>query len=402
MKDSLEICDLWEIVTGIEERPGVRYPDEDKDWKYRERIARVMIKNSLGAMDYHQVKSAETAAEVWNILMNLHQATGAQGKVDLIWKFWNSRCEEGDSVRKYIGDVRAIHSELAECGIIIEDYLLAILLSKSLPPSYDNYVASIFAGISDLENANSSHVANKIFEEEIRQNSRSEDAHVASTQRVCHNCGKPGHFKAECYNKGGGREGQAPWQIARKKKQEADRKKESDSKVEESGQTVQIADQDTFLSSHMALDDGSSKYKNFSSYSWSNDAWIADSGASAHIANRREMFHNFKPCKRVLNVAGGLTTPIEGTGEFYMRGMVDGHCKDFRLVNVLYVPTTRFCLISGSKIDKAGGKTEYGNSQCKFQDNKGNVIATGVLEGNLYRMNAKALVNHTHSASTLR
>ncbi|KAI0994431.1 hypothetical protein K3495_g13751, partial [Podosphaera aphanis] len=96
----------------------------------------------------------------------------------------------------------------------------------------------------------------------------------------------------------------------------------------------------------------------------------------------------------------GLTTTIEGTGDVNMRGLVNGKLKDFKLINVLYVPTTRFCLISGSRIDKAGGKTEYGNGMCNFRDNKGNLIATGTLDGNLYRMNAKAIVYRRQSANT--
>jgi hypothetical protein len=35
----------------------------------------------------------------------------------------------------------------------------------------------------------------------------------------CNNCSKTGHSKANCYSKGGGKEGQAPW--LKKKQQEA-------------------------------------------------------------------------------------------------------------------------------------------------------------------------------------
>jgi hypothetical protein len=34
----------------------------------------------------------------------------------------------------------------------------------------------------------------------------------ADSEIICHNCGKAGHKKHGCYSKGGGKEGQAPWQ----------------------------------------------------------------------------------------------------------------------------------------------------------------------------------------------
>ncbi|KAI1002358.1 hypothetical protein K3495_g5847 [Podosphaera aphanis] len=361
MRDSLEMCDLWDIITGKEKKPPRIYANEIEAWT-----------------------SARTASDVWDILTSLHQSTGAQGKVDLIWKFWSKRCAEGSSVKEHIGDIRATHMELAEMGIIVEDYQLAIMMSKSLPSSYDNCVSTIFAGIKDLEEADSRYVANKIFEE-MRRESRSEDANVAYVPpKSCSNCKKPGHTRENCYGKGGGKDGQGPRQIARRKKIEADRKKEE----EKPEQNVQVAERDAFYSSHMALD--GPEYIHFTSYSLSSDSWIADSGASAHIANRREMFATFVPCKRKLNVAGGLTAEIEGMGTVYMRSIIQGRTNNFKLTDVLYVPTTRFCLLSGPKIDKAGGKVTFGNNRCSFSNAEGDQIANGTLDGNLYRVNAKA------------
>ncbi|VDB88036.1 Bgt-51360 [Blumeria graminis f. sp. tritici] len=89
--------------------------------------------------------------------------------------------------------------ELAEMGIVIKDYLLAIVMSKSLPLSYDKCVATIFAGIKDLEQADSRYVANKIFEEEMRREYKSEDANIAFPRKYCSNCKKPGHLMEDCY-----------------------------------------------------------------------------------------------------------------------------------------------------------------------------------------------------------
>ena len=98
------------------------------------------------------------------------------GKADLIWEFWSMRCLEGASLREHIGTIRALHMEISESGIVIEDYLLALIIAKSLPTSYENYVSTIFASILDLEEADPDYFTRKIFEEELRRENRSEDA----------------------------------------------------------------------------------------------------------------------------------------------------------------------------------------------------------------------------------
>ena len=63
-------------------------------------------------------------------------------------------------------------------------------------------------------------------------------------------------------------------------------------------------------------------------------------------------------------------------------------------MNVLDVPKTKYCLISGAKIDQAGGGISYENGSCKFWNSKGKIIATGKIIGNLYCMNIRAQLGH--------
>ncbi|KAI0996183.1 Retrovirus-related Pol polyprotein from transposon TNT 1-94 [Podosphaera aphanis] len=299
--------------------------------------------------------------------------------------------------------MRTLHSELAELGIVIEEYLLAIAISKSLPPSYRNCVSMILAGVNNLEKLDSYYFSSKIFEEEQRRTSRSEDANIAFQKR-CTNCKRNGHTKENCYCKGGGKEGQGPRQIALRKKQEADKKKLEDSKPKTNDSTAQLTEdiedaEEVFFSSHMAVAEIDSVH--FTGSSWSYDSWVADSGASTHVANQREMFESFNPTKSILNVAGGLTASVEGVGTVCLESVINETLKKFKLSNVLYVPTTRHCLISRSRLDQAGGEARYKNGKCKFLNAKGELIATGELVGNLYRIYARALLNKSHAAYIL-
>lgn len=82
LKENLKMCDLLDIVVGSEKNPSDSCNIEAKEWAYREKIARVVIKNSLGTIDYRHIRSARTATEVWEVLNSLYQPTGAQGIVD--------------------------------------------------------------------------------------------------------------------------------------------------------------------------------------------------------------------------------------------------------------------------------------------------------------------------------
>ncbi|KAI0999360.1 hypothetical protein K3495_g8834 [Podosphaera aphanis] len=279
MKDNLEACNLWDIVTGVEKRPDEYYVDDVKLWVRREKIARIVIKNLLGPKDYLQVQYLETVTQLWTTLMELHQSTGALYKVELMWKFWGMRYSEGASVREHLKE----------------------------------------------------------------------------------------------------------------------KDKKSDSKVFElsaSEQSAQAVEDDLFMAAYNEMsEDLNMESIHFTSSPWSQDSWIVDSGTSTHIANQREMFTDYYTTQGTLNVAVGLTAKIEGNGSIIMQNMLTRRKKVFKLSNVLQVPTTRHCLLSGPRLDQSGGRAEYGNVKCRFWNAKGDLLTTGVLDGNLYQFDAKASVS---------
>ncbi|POS82241.1 hypothetical protein EPUL_004706, partial [Erysiphe pulchra] len=264
------------------------------------------------------------------------------------------RCDEGGSVREHISNIRTIHAELAELGIIIENYLLAIAMSKSLPPSHDI--------VRDLDEADPNYFAQKIFEEEQRRQNQSADVNIIS-RIYCTNCKKSGHVKEDCYAKGGGKKGQGPRQIAWRKKEESKKRQ----KIKEAEESASQPETSIFESIH------------FTSSSCALKSWIADSGASTHIANQRDMFSDYQSSIGIPNVAGGMTTKVEGTGTVTMRGLVDGVRKEFKLKNILYVPSTRHCLLSGPRLDQSGGRAIYENGKCQFWNARGQTLTTAIM-----------------------
>ncbi|POS82242.1 hypothetical protein EPUL_004705 [Erysiphe pulchra] len=67
IKYNMEMCNLWEIVTGDEQRPDGYCVEETKQWIRRDKIARILIKNLLNSKDYVQVQHIEHAAGIRNL-----------------------------------------------------------------------------------------------------------------------------------------------------------------------------------------------------------------------------------------------------------------------------------------------------------------------------------------------
>ena len=65
--------------------------------------------------------------------------------------------------------------------------------------------------------------------------------------------------------------------------------------------------------------------------------WIFDSGASRHMSGNADDFHELKPKRGTIHVAGGLQIPVEGIGTVYFRAKLpNGSTKETKLTNVLY------------------------------------------------------------------
>ncbi|POS84919.1 hypothetical protein EPUL_002971, partial [Erysiphe pulchra] len=75
------------------------------------------------------------------------------------------------------------------------------------------------------------------------------------------------------------------------------------------------------------------------------------------------MSSDYQPNIGILDVAGVMKTKVEGTGTVTMRGLVDGVQKELKPKNVLYFPSTRYCLLLGPRSDQLGGRAVYENGK---------------------------------------
>jgi len=119
------------------------------------------------------------------------------------------------------------------------------------------------------------------------------------TDEVCENCDRTGHSKADCWSKGGGKEGQGPRQKRKAKKNE----------------TVVAADDDkedllafTCTSAYVAVAESIDVPK-------SKLGTCMDSGASQHYCPDRSKFTDYRAVEREVTTADGRTLITAGMGD---------------------------------------------------------------------------------------
>lgn len=144
---------------------------------------------------------------------------------------------------------------------------------------------------------------------------------------ICQNCGKTGHMIRDCWQKGGGKEGQGPSKF-----------KKCDDKEDKSqkNSTNSYLAEDHAFEAYTAIPIQDVLLANITRYDW-----IADTGTTAHIAPIWEMFTDYQEISDETRVKGiGSTiSRVVGKGTIHLEfdiGM--GKPIIHKLRDVLHLP----------------------------------------------------------------
>jgi gag-polypeptide of LTR copia-type len=198
----------------------------DDHWAREEGMIRTMIGNSIPDSAFNKIKSYSAVKDIYNTLKQVYEDCSSALVADLMRHFRNKKCRENESV--------CIHFEqLSAMGKTITDADYLNTLFALLPTSYEQACVSI--STSNCLGATALTV--DIFEQYILNESKwcviknqrkdSKDEAFATDAKKddskdtnkgkdkdkpkqCSNCQKHSHVKANCWAKGGGKEGQGP------------------------------------------------------------------------------------------------------------------------------------------------------------------------------------------------
>ena len=232
------------------EDPAVRPPDKQatatpdevsameayqkavSDWTRKEAIVLQQIVSTIPDALYLKIKG-KTVSEAWKVLKDDFEKRSCMFTIDL-WRWLQDVCcKDNRNVHTHFDNLCNMHKELAALSESIPDQDFAAIILGSLPKSYNTYLSAITATLSVLgkevdpdalilsmiDEYNHCSVKNR----QMKDKGKSDAAFFAGgswkggmggkggkSDVECFNCHKKGHKKADCWAKGGGKEGQGP------------------------------------------------------------------------------------------------------------------------------------------------------------------------------------------------
>ena len=201
-----------------------------------------IIYHTVDKTTFLQIKNEPDAASVWKKVAAIHVDKGSLYKANLLVQLQNMRYNEKESMRDHVGKMTEIRERLAEMNAAISDesFISYLRTSLSLSPSYWNLFTTLSTTSHQTGKKLSAadviwHLTEEATSVEIKDNINKSNAAMmaalsnskdgkgkgkdkkskdksSKSDAVCSNkiCGKTGHTSDQCFEKGGGREGQAP------------------------------------------------------------------------------------------------------------------------------------------------------------------------------------------------
>ena len=382
MKMSLIRDDLFNIVNGTEVSP-TEVSAQIKFNRRRDR-ALAMIVLSIEPKLLYLIGDPTDPHVVWDKLSSIFQAKSWSNKLRLKRSLYNLRLEPTGNLQEHLKHLIEIFDELAVIGEPIKDEDRVICLLASLPETFSTLVTALEASENvpswDCVVERLLHQNNKNVEKEDcsenksfftkRNNSAPNRPNHKMNKVNCHECGKMGHIRKNCYK-----------YLARIKGE----------KSKKNGQNLNVKCDDVMLyASTFSVEDANTSLKNL---------WIIDSGCTQHMTNDEKLFVKFEKCGNFkVQIGDGSPLNVEGKGNIILKNILPNNkTAECTLRDVLYVPGLMHNLLSVSQCTDAQKKVNFFGDSCKIVTKNGILIGYGNKIGKLYVLNCqlKPQINST-------
>ena len=401
-------------VNNIE--PGMRWEDDDQAVKH-------IIMNSIPDELFIRIKSGVNAKAWWDSLKTICEGRSRSLLIDLGRRLQNTYCGDNDNVRAHFAKLANIREQLASMGQSIADQQYANILLASLPPCYEMRVCAITTNADetggDIDITRMMKLISDDYDKRMlgRSNNNSEDqAFAASGQKKdrreieCFNCKKKGHIKAECWAKGGGKEGQAP-----KRRKPQDKNKSGNTVATATDKTEDLESWAAIISDDDLLEEDPSSSESWATNSDADnedvESWatiedisdddeefasseempeevtntsqviggskveLYDSGASRHISPFRDQFVTYRAISpRAITAADKRLFYAIGTGDMRIEVPNGEKTTPILLRDALHAPDIGLTVVSVGRIANTGNSVSFEGETCKIKNQKGNTI----------------------------
>ena len=330
----------------------------------------------------------------------------------------NTYCGDDNDIHAHFAKLANICEQLVAMGQSIVDQQYANILLALLPPCYKMCICAITMNANeaahDIDPTRIVKLISDDYDKRMLTRSKDHDenqAFVVSGQKKvrrdieCFNCKKKGHIKANCWAKGGGKEGQRP---NRQKPQDKDKSTNTVASVADKNEDIEswaaitvdeysescgawamqynADDEDESWATIEELSDEEDEsasmqempeeIANITNSPTSNKVKLYDSGASRHISPFRNQFITYRVITpHPITTADKHTFYAIGTGDMRIEVPNGGASNPILLQDALHAPDIGLTVVSIGRIANAGNSISFEGQECKIQNQKGNIIA---------------------------
>ena len=151
MRRTFKQCRVSGYVYGNIKRPD---PTADavsmENWDLNDNYARMLIFKNIATSQKIHVGYDLTAHEMWCNLEAIHEVTGHTTIINYIRTLFKCNAEEGDDIVEHLNNLKKTWERvntLATQEFTISDLFFKIIISSSLPLSWDNFTQAYIAEV---------------------------------------------------------------------------------------------------------------------------------------------------------------------------------------------------------------------------------------------------------------
>ena len=367
-------------------------------WRKEEGLIKQVLCSTLPDTAFNRIKATATVKAAWDILKRVYEDCLKALVADVMRRFRNKCCKEDKSICEHFESLADLREQLAAMGKAIsnEDYTDTLL--ASLPATYNTTVSSISVSAC----LGSKTLTAEIFEQLVineyeqrqakdkRMDTKDKALSADSDKRgrkgkgkgkcgtlECYNCGKKGHYKSECWAKGGGDEG-GGLRRGKSSKEDASQAKNQKNKPE-AWAAIEVMDGPAGEAASNATTGHTQGHVPMQADhpTPGRTCELYDSGAMCHMLPYHEHFKAYHAIPlRTITAADKRVFYAIGIGDLEIEVPNGMSSTLITLKDVLHAPDMGITIVSINCITKAGYSITFDIDACQIWDKSDKVIGT--------------------------
>uniref|UniRef100_H3H4T3 CCHC-type domain-containing protein n=1 Tax=Phytophthora ramorum TaxID=164328 RepID=H3H4T3_PHYRM len=353
MQMVLEERELWEVTSGEVKLEHCTTTADQATFKRKSRKALAIICLAMEDSQLPLVRSAKDAHDAWSRLEGHFEKKSLANKLFLRRRFFTTMMDEGDDVLEHINKLKTLAEQLDAVGAPVSEDDLVITLLGSLSESYQFLITALESRADSLS---WELVTSRLLHEDMKRKEQGgggvdgaahgqgqafmtrdnkRKGRPVKKTGACHNCGKQGHWIAECPSRA---------------QNDAERYRSQRANVAQDEE-----DPGDYLFS----------VGRTSSTAKPSDMWLVDSGATQHMTSSNKYMRNYKTMAPVdVHLADDGVVQAVGTGDIVMSMKTPRGMKKSVLTNVWHIPKLSRNLFSVGRFTKDVGPVTFESDGC--------------------------------------